>query len=63
MLSAYCLVAGEVVESVGRVVVQAVIGKECVLGETPAVVDGVAVLPVELDRLVREELIRVGVGS
>ena len=63
MLSAYCLVAGEVVESIGRVVVQAVIGKECVLGETPAVVDGVAVLPVELDRLVREELIRVGVGS
>ena len=63
MLSAYCLVAGEVVKSVGRVVVQAVIGKECVLGETPAVVDGVAVLPVELDRLVREELIRVGVGS
>ena len=53
----------EIVQPVGRVVVEAIVSEESVLRESPALVDRVVVLGVELDRLIRQELIGVGVSS
>ena len=57
------LVSREVVQPVRGVVVQAVIGEEGVIGEAPVLIDHVVVLSVQLDGLVRQELIGVGVRS
>ena len=61
--SSGCSITGEVVQPVRGVVVQAVIGEEGVIGEAPVLVDHVVVLSVQLDGLVRQELIGVGVRS
>ena len=53
----------EIVQPIGGVVVEAIVSEESVLRESPALVDRVVVLGVELDRLIRQELIGVGVSS
>ena len=58
-----CSITREVVQPVRGVVVQAVVGEEGVVGEAPVLVDRVVVLSVQLDGLVRQELIGVGVRS
>ena len=58
-----CSISREVVQPVRRVVVQAVVGEEGVIGEAPVLVDRVVVLSMQLDGLVRQELIGVGVRS
>ena len=49
----------EIVQPVGGVVVEAIVSEESVLGESPALVDRVVVLGVELDRLI----VRNSLGS
>ena len=63
MLSTGGFCSREIVQPVGRVVVEAIVSEESVLRESPALVDRVVVLGVELDRLIRQELIGVGVSS
>ena len=53
----------EIVQPVGGVVVEAIVSEESVLRESPALVDRVVVLGVELDRLIRQEFIGIGVSS
>ena len=63
MLSTGGFCSCEIVQPVGGVVVEAIVSEESVLRESPALVDSVVVLGVELDRLIRQELIGVGVSS
>ena len=63
MLSTGGFCSREIVQPVGGVVVEAIVSEESMLGESPAIVDSVVVLSVELDRLIRQELIGVGVSS
>ena len=63
MLSTDGFCSREIVQPVGGVVVEAIVSEESVLGESPALVDRVVVLGVELDRLIRQELIGVGISS
>ena len=63
MLSTGGFCSREIVQPVGGVVVEAIVSEESVLRESPALVDRVVVLGVELDRLIRQELIGVGVSS
>ena len=62
MLSTGGFCSREIVQPVGGVVVEAIVSEESVLRESPALVDRVVVLGVELDRLIRQELIGVGVA-
>lgn len=62
MLSTRSFCSREIVQPVGRVVVEAIVSEERMLGESPAIVDSVVVLSVELDRLIRQEFIGIGVS-
>ena len=63
MLSTCGFCPCEIVQPVGGVVVEAIVSEERMLRESPAIVNSVVVLSVELDRLIRQELIGVGVSS
>ena len=61
--SSGCSISREVVQPVRGVVVQAVIGEEGVVGKAPVLVDRIVVLSMQLDGLVRQKLIGVGICS